>query len=246
MIKRRKRRTSTTGKKIVLLAGSLVLCIVTTAFVCDTKMKDEIVSVVNQTLDLNFPVTVPELKEVENLNIVEKFEAIRKKNIDTIGWIRVENTSIDYPIMFKDNSSYLYNDYNGVYNFSGSIFLDESCNGNLENVILLHGHNMKDGTMFGSIKKFLNGSIPKNSTIELYNGKEILEFEVFSMFYYDVDKMLITTTFRDENSYKDYLQELASMGNSNIDPSYSKEVIVMSTCADTSGSGRLAIVAKRK
>lgn len=246
MVRRRKKRKSTTGKKIVLLTGSLVLCVVTTAFVCDTKMKDEIVSVVNQTLDLNFPVTVPELKEVENLNIVEKFEAIRKKNIDTIGWIRVENTSIDYPIMFKDNSSYLYNDYNGVYNFSGSIFLDESCNGNLENVILLHGHNMKDGTMFGSIKKFLNGSIPKDSIIELYNGNEILEFEVFSMFYYDVDKMLITTTFRDENSYKDYLKELASLGNSTIDPNYNKEVIVMSTCADTSGSGRLAIVAKRK
>ena len=90
-----------------------------------------------------------EFKELENLPIVTKYNKVKELNNDVIGWIRIENTNIDYPILYKDNSAYLYNDYRGTYNFSGSIFLDESCGGKLEQVALLHGHNMKDGTMFG-------------------------------------------------------------------------------------------------
>lgn len=247
MRKRRvRRKKSILGKKVIVIVASLTMCCIVTAFVFDTQMKDDLSSFINQTLDLNLQVTLPEFKELENLPIVTKYNKVKEVNKDVIGWIRIANTNIDYPILYKDNSTYLYNDYKGTYNFSGSIFLDESCGGKIEQVTLLHGHNMRDGTMFGSLKKFVDGVLPKDSLIEVYNGEEIRSYEIFSMFYYNVDKMLITTSFRDNQGYMDYVQELARLGDSTIDEGYDKEVIVMSTCTSTDGGGRWAVVAKRK
>lgn len=246
MYRKKRRPKGLVGKKIACIMLALSSCIIATTFLYDGNAKDTVSSFINQTFDTNLEVVLPEYKAVAKLNTVEKYNSLKAINNDIVGWITVQNTNIDYPILYRDNSTYLYNDYNHTYNFSGSIFLDESCDPELDRMILLHGHNMIDGTMFGSLPKILNGTVPRDSIIELYNGEEIIQFEIFSTFYYSVDEMLIETRFTDDNSYNSYLQSLASYGNSSIETDYYGETIVMSTCSDTDGPGRIAVCARRK
>ena len=85
------------------------------------------------------------------------FASLREINDDVIGWIYVEAIpDINYPVVQgTDNSEYLHSTYKGTYNFAGTIFIDcensrdfGDCN------TIVYGHNMKNGSMFGSLKKF--------------------------------------------------------------------------------------------
>lgn len=244
--KRKKRRhSSIVKKKIAVLVLSLSACVGITIYTSENVVKSSVSSLINQTFDTNLNVVLPEYKEVVDLDIASKFKSIKDINNDTIAWLSVENTNIDYPVMFRDNQTYLYHNYNHEYNFSGSIFMDESCSSDLNGIILLHGHDMLDGTMFGSLPKLINGNIPKDSKIEFYDGTQIVQYQIFSMFYYSIDDMLINTRFLDKESYKQYLSKLASLGGTTIDSNYEGNVIVMSTCTDAEGPGRIAICAKR-
>lgn len=90
----------------------------------------------------------------EQLRIQEKFTPLRRQNRDVVGWLTIEGV-VDEPVFQRDNSYYLTHDATGAKNPTGALFLDENCN--LRTVpmqVLIHGHNMKEGAMFGSLKKY--------------------------------------------------------------------------------------------
>lgn len=78
---------------------------------------------------------------------------LKAMNPDYVAWITIPDTEIYYPVVKRDNSYYLYHDFTQESNSHGAIFMDESCSPN-DGFILLHGHHMKDGTMFGGLKKY--------------------------------------------------------------------------------------------
>lgn len=103
-----------------------------------------------------------ETEEAEKLKapIEVDFDSLKAINEDVIGWIYVEALAdtINYPVVQgEDNSTYLHTTYEGNYNFAGTIFMDyENSNDFSDCHTLLYGHNMKNGSMFGQLKKFAN------------------------------------------------------------------------------------------
>ena len=90
----------------------------------------------------------------EQMRIQERFSPLRQQNRDVVGWLSIEGV-LDEPVFQRDNSYYLTHDATGAKNPTGALFLDENCN--LRTVpmqTLIHGHNMKEGAMFGSLKKY--------------------------------------------------------------------------------------------
>ena len=83
----------------------------------------------------------------------EAFNAMKSVNNDYIGWIRIPDTKIDNPVVQRDNDYYLNHTITGEKNSHGTIFLDESCDYR-STFYILHGHHMKDGTMFHDLSKF--------------------------------------------------------------------------------------------
>ena len=79
------------------------------------------------------------------------------KNSDIIGWISISGSVVDYPVMFtpEDPNYYLYKNWNKEESKSGSIFIDGRSTENTENIII-YGHKMRNGSMFGSLEKFKN------------------------------------------------------------------------------------------
>ena len=132
-------------------------------------------------------------------------------NEDYRGWLNVENTNIDYPILQSyDNQYYLDKDINREYLMSGSIFMNYLNDGfNDENTVLF-GHNMRNGTMFAQLRKYKDRDFfygNNNINIELSNG-ETLKYEVFSVYVTDVEDNYIQTKFDNANEYKELLDRI--------------------------------------
>lgn len=88
------------------------------------------------------------------LRISESFQKLRQQNRDVVGWLSIAEV-LDEPVLQRDNSFYLTHDASGQKNATGALFLDEGCNLRIPTPhLVIHGHNMKEGAMFGSLKKY--------------------------------------------------------------------------------------------
>ena len=127
--------------------------------------------------------------EKEEENLYDKYEDYR-------GWIKIDNTNINYPIVQgKDNSFYLDKDINKNYLSSGSIFMNYLNHGfNDENTVLF-GHHMRNKTMFAQLKKYKEKEFfygNNDIVIEVENGK-VLKYKVFSAYVTDAKDNYIKT-----------------------------------------------------
>ena len=115
----------------------------------------------------------------------EKLKAI---NADIIGWIRINNTNIDYPILHsKDDLYYLKHNYMKEYNSNGSIFTINDSPFKEEETIV-HGHNMKNNIMFAELSKYLQENFfYSNNTFEVYTPECNYKATIFSAYSIDVN-----------------------------------------------------------
>ena len=109
------------------------------------------------------------------------FEELRKINPDVCGWITLDHTKIDYPILQgEDNLTYINTDVYGDFALSGSIFLDYRNHDDFtDRRVILYGHNMKDGSMFSNLKQYQDSVFRKNSdSAYLYLPEKTLHLEI--------------------------------------------------------------------
>ena len=87
--------------------------------------------------------------------LAEDFKEWYEANPDTIGWLRIDGTVMDYPVVQSDNEFYLHHDFYGRDDINGTLFIDEM-NGVLprDKIVLIYGHHMRDGSMFGSLMQY--------------------------------------------------------------------------------------------
>jgi len=176
----------------------------------------------------------------ENKSITD----MQVKYPDTVGWITVPGTEIDYPFMwYKDNDFYLSRDINGKYAFAGTLFMDYRCNKDfLSQNTIIYGHHMKNGSMFGTLKsfadeKFFDGY--KYGTIYLPQDNLTLEFFAYIVVQ-PTDKEIYSTQISE--TYFEYVKKNAKHYR-DIGVMYYNRIITLSTCANND-SERLVLIAK--
>lgn len=106
--------------------------------------------------------------------------ALIAANTDCIGWLSIDGTNISYPVMHtpSDPQKYLRRSFYGKYSQSGVPFLDGRCSPNSDNLII-YGHNMKNGTMFANLKKYLNTDfLNAHRTVRLETADGVFLFTV--------------------------------------------------------------------
>ncbi|MGN0143467.1 MAG: class B sortase [Clostridium sp.] len=168
------------------------------------------------------------------------------ENDDYRGWIKINNTNIDYPILQgNDNIYYLDKDMNGEYLISGSIFMNYANNGFEDKITVLFGHNMKNGTMFADLNKYKQKDFfygNNNIGIETNNG-DYLEYEVFSVYVTDAKENYIKTNFVNENEQKEFLDKIQnkSLYQSDIEIDEDDKIITLSTCSYEFNDARLVV-----
>lgn len=186
-----------------------------------------------------------------------KFAALRDQNNDFIGWISIEDTKLDFPVMYAPNNKdfYLRHDFNKEYSVYGVPYLDEKttlgANDQSENLVI-YGHNMKTGTIFGCLTGYKEaGYYQQHPYVQFDTVYGDGTYEVFAAFSIDVaaDTSFVYNQYvdMDEETYDTYVEEVISRSDvdTGIRPVYGEQLLTLSTCEYSSDNGRYVVVARR-
>ena len=178
-------------------------------------------------------------------------------NEDMAGWLNIPGTNIDYPIMWtpEDENYYLRRGFDKKSNSAGCLILDtDSCLDPLTTNLIIHGHNMKAGTMFGHLTDYKNESYYKeHKDIILYTPQCQRNYEVIAVFYSQVYKktddvfkfykFFQADTEEEFLDFYDNIKEL-SLYDTGVTAEFGDYFITLSTCAYHVENGRFVVVAK--
>lgn len=161
---------------------------------------------------------------------------LKKTNNDTIGWIQVNGTNINYPfVQTTDNDYYLTHSFDKTYNDAGWVFLDYRNNITDNKNTIIYAHSRLDKTMFGTLKKILsNGWLnnPDNFIIKISTETENTLWTVFSAYIIPNTNDYIQTNFTSNEEYINFLNMIKNRSNYNFNTSINEndKILTLSTC----------------
>ena len=164
---------------------------------------------------------------------------LKEKNNDTIGWLNVNNTNINYPfVKSSDNDYYLHHSFDKSYNNAGWVFLDYRNNKNLtDKNNIIYGHHRVNNTMFTSLLNTLNESWYTNKDnhiirVSLENENSL--WQIISVYKIPVESYYITTKFNNDNDFITFLDTISKRSIYNFNYNVNKEdiILTLSTCYD--------------
>lgn len=177
------------------------------------------------------------------------FDELLQKNSETVGWIKVNGTKVNYPVVqTDDNEYYLNHAFNKTQNASGWVFADfRSDFVNFDKNTIIYAHNMTNRTMFGSLVETQKSSWytnPDNKYIKMSTPTSNTVWAVFSTYTKEPTTYYLRTNFENHN-YQEFLNSLKkeSIYDFGIDVNESDKILTLSTCND-SGTKRIVVHAK--
>ena len=195
-------------------------------------------------------------EETERMLQVKELQA---QNADIVGWLEIENTNINYPVLQGTNNRYyMTHNYKKENSKNGSIFLDANYNWNIpSNNLLIYGHNLGNGMMFQELLKYEKESFyQEHPAIRFTTAEEDAEYEIISVFksrvYYKSEKNVFRYYyFINSKSEEEYNQFVKNAKNASLYPidataNYGDQLITLSTCSYYVEDGRFAVVGRRQ
>lgn len=163
------------------------------------------------------------------------FAELQRVNEDIVGWLKIRALDISYPVVQgEDNDFYLHRTFEKTDNFAGCLFFNCDNKADLtDQNTIVYGHNMRDGSMFGKLKKFReDGVFEKSKFFWIFTPKFVYQYRIFSASV--VDKVGITyqTSFRDEE-FDDYIKtafENSEVDNTGVEVTKDDRIVTLSTC----------------
>ena len=203
--------------------------------------------------------TVPDDTPVsEGEDVLAKYQKLYLQNEDMVGWISIDGTTINYPVMqSKDNPNfYLKHGFDKAYTDYGCPYVQENCDMELpSDNIIIYGHHMNNGSMFADLEKFKDEDFwREHKTIAFNTLTEKNEYEILAVFktvvYTDSPEAFKYYRFTDAQSpeefkaFIDKCKEL-SLYDTGVSAEYGDKLITLSTCEYSRTNGRLVVVAKK-
>ena len=205
---------------------------------------EELIEIVEQTN--------PEEKEQEETVInIDNLYAI---NSDIVGWLRINDTTINYPIMqIKSNPNYyLHRDFYKKYSSYGTPYMSEECNINTSDNLVIYGHHMNHKKVFGALENYKSKEFYENhKVIEFTTLEEMKKYEIFAVFktvVYSKNtfKYYNSVNFSNEDEFNTFVNKCKELSfyETNIKPKYHDKFITLSTCEYSNKNGRLVVIAR--
>ena len=200
----------------------------------DNENSDDIDSILDETLDKD---------------IIPEYKALLDINKDTVGWLKVNDTYVDYPVVqAKDNDYYLKRNFKGEKDANGWIFMDYRANPiTLSKNTIIFGHNMYySGVMFGTLYKAKRASWytkPENQIIEFNTLYDKMKWQIFSIYVVPETNDYLITNFSSDEKFQEYLEMITkrSKYDFNIPVSLDDHILTLSTCSGNKATDRLVI-----
>lgn len=227
---KKKSKIFVTFIQIVLIAVIIFSGIKIIEWIKSNKKNKDIMSEIKENVVIN--------NEMDSNNEEYKidFAKLKQKNSDAIAWIKVNGTDIDFPVVKgTDNSYYLTHNFDKEKNKAGWIFADyrNKFDGTDKNIII-YGHNMKNGSMFASLKDVIKEewyNNENNKYIALITENENCKYQVFSVYQTETEEYYLQTNI---SNFKEFVEKIKgrSKKNFNVDIKETDSILTLSTCAD--------------
>jgi len=183
-------------------------------------------------------------------NLTENYQELLSINNETVGWLKVNNTKVDYPVVqTNDNDFYINHDFNKKSNFNGWIFVDYRNDLNrIDQNTIIYGHNMKSGMMFGTLQTVLKESWynnPDNLVITFNTTTKQMKWQIFSIYVVNVTNDYLYANFDYDSQFKEFVDKLRnrSIKDFGVEVTKFDKILTLSTCQNNSKQ-RLVIHAK--
>ena len=177
------------------------------------------------------------------------FEELRAINPDVFGWISIDGTSIDYPLLQgRSNDEYINTDVFGNFTLSGSIFLDAKADKSFKDFTsIIYGHHMERDKMFGNIDLFAEKSFfDTHKTGTLYFDDKGHGLQIFAYVECDAYDMSIYGNHEEENKRTEFIEKIKESAMYYRDLGLTKDdhIVLLSTCDYSYTNGRMILLAK--
>lgn len=259
MSKKTKKHKERNKKNLIILSIIFMILIVScTGYIIYDKISQNRNQAMYDEIDTN--IEVPQ--DIENNKIItenmKKVISLKRQNEDVKGWIQIDDTMINYPILqTTDNDYYLNYTYKKEKSKYGSIYAKNECDilDNNSNVII-YGHNMRNGQMFNALLDYTDESFYKeHKTIKIATENEQSNYSIVAVFksriFYQNEENVFRyynyTKFNNEESYNDFLENCRKIQlyDTGVSAEYGEQLITLITCEYSQKNGRIVIVAKK-
>lgn len=174
------------------------------------------------------------------------WEDFQKDCPNAVAWLMIPGVDLSYPVMQgEDNEYYLHHDPQGNNLFAGSIFMDYENTSFNDPHVLLYGHNMLDGSMFGKLSKFKDPDfVCNNGDVYVYTPEGRRTYQVFAVQQVPATSNVFTVGFVHDEAFGQFVADLQAGSSliTEIEVDQESTVLTLSTCS--SGSSRLTVSAK--
>ena len=187
-----------------------------------------------------------------------KLKTLQKENPDIIGWLEIENTNINYPVLQgTDNEYYMTHNYKKEKSKKGSIFLSKDYDWNIPSTnLLIYGHNLRNGTMFEELLEYENEEFYKeHPIIRFTTAEEDAEYVIISVFksrvYYKYEKNVFRYYYfvnaKTQEEYNEFIGNAKKASLYNIEETavFGDQLITLSTCSYHTEDGRFVVVGRK-
>ncbi len=196
-------------------------------------------------------VSVVETESNDNDDKLNGYMELKSQNADFIGWIKIDDTNINYPVMqSRTPNFYLRKNFNKEYSYYGTPYISELCNTEKSDNLIIYAHNMKNHQMFGDLEKY--------KSKDFYNSHRYIQFDTLnSKGTYEIISVLKTTAddfdyqnytdFTDEEQFNTFIDKCKSLSlyDTETNAAYGDRLITLSTCEYSRKDGRLVVIAKQ-
>ena len=186
-----------------------------------------------------------EVERVEKSNVVDN---LKKKNEDVVGYLEIPDTTISYPVMqTKDEPDfYLNHDINKECSFYGTPYLSAYCDLNKSDNLIIYGHNINGGRMFGALMQYKDEEFyQKHKYIYLTTDKEV-KYEIFAVMSVDINEFPFYefVMAKDEEDFNEYIDKVKrnSLYETDVELDYGDKLLTVSTCDSSRGNQFRSVV----
>lgn len=256
------------NKKIAIIlfsiSGALLILIAVLLFLFVFKQEDEPTepSVVTSAVTTQAPTTAEPTTEatdppVTNPVMLPHMAKLYEQNPDIVGWVKIEGTKIDYPVMYtpEDEEKYIHRDFDGNFSTGGVPFMNKDCTVDPESTnLIIYGHNLSVGTHFADLMKYEDEEFWKEHPIITYTTLyEERTYEVLAAFrdrvYLKTDDVFKFYQFIDPETKAEYDEAIVYFKNAcpydtGVDAEFEDKLLTLVTCAYHHEKGRYVVVAR--
>lgn len=238
---------------IVAITGFLVCACIVVAYVTKTRKANQHYEQIQETYETTEETTTSE--ETEYICPVD-FEALQQRECaDIYAWIKVPDTNIDYPIVQhpEDDTYYLTHTIDGTYGFPGAIYTELYNQKNFQDTMtVIYGHNMKDGSMFRDLYKFMDKEFfDTHEDFSIYLPDREIKYKVFAAYVTTNQRILIWNDFSDKEMFQYELEIRQEMEETQTDHvrrdltvTADDRYVILETCLDDEPDKRYIVLAK--